>query len=119
MSTKISAVIAGSVLGFATPAFAEFSKVNKQQEFVELVSGKELRRPFISLEVTPDGGISGYGAAWEVSGQWTWRDGYFCRDLFWDGDDLGYNCQEVQASGDRIRFTSDKGKGDSAVFRLR
>jgi hypothetical protein len=103
----------------AAPAYAEFSKVADQKEFVSLVQGKSLRRPFVNLEVSPDGSISGYGAAWPVSGKWTWSDGYFCRDLYWDGDSLGYNCQEVQAAGDRIRFTSDKGAGDSAEFRLR
>jgi hypothetical protein len=103
----------------ATPALAEFSKVADQQKFLQLIEGKELRRPFVRLEVTPNGEISGYGAAWPVTGEWSWRDGYFCRDLYWDGDPLGYNCQEVQAAGDRIRFTSDKGAGDSAEFSLR
>ncbi len=43
----------------------------------------------------------------------------FCRDLFWGARDLGYNCQQVDVNGSRIRFTSDRGRGDSAVFRLR
>lgn len=103
----------------ATAALAEFSKVDNQDQFIALVSGKELKRPFVNLEVSPEGSISGYGAAWPVTGSWTWTDGYFCRDLFWDGDSLGYNCQEVRAFGNRIRFTSDKGTGDSAEFRLR
>ncbi len=112
-------VLAAAAAMSATAAIAEFSKVEKQDEFIALVNGKELKRPFINLEVTPDGSISGYGAAWPVTGSWTWADGYFCRDLYWDGDALGYNCQEVKASGNRIRFTSDKGTGDSAEFRLR
>lgn len=103
----------------ATSAAAEFSKVEDEAKFVALVSGKELKRPFVKLEVSPEGQISGYGAAWPVTGAWTWADGFFCRDLFWGGDPLGYNCQQVEASGDRIRFTSDKGAGDSAEFRLR
>lgn len=103
----------------AAPAFAEFTKVTNENEFVSIVSGKELERPFVKLEVSAQGEITGRGAAWPVEGSWTWRDGYFCRDLYWGGDPLGYNCQEVQAAGDRIRFTSDKGTGDSAEFRLR
>ena len=106
-------------MAMAAPAYAEFSKVEDQGEFVKLVQGKALKRPFVKLEVSANGEISGYGAAWPVSGEWTWNDGYFCRDLFWDGDALGYNCQEVQTTGDRIRFTSDKGAGDSAEFRIR
>lgn len=104
---------------FAVPASAEFSKVSNAEEFMAIVKGKELRRPLVKLEVSEDGQISGYGASWPVIGNWTWNDGYFCRDLFWDGDPLGYNCQKVETKGNRIRFTSDRGSGDSASFRLR
>lgn len=102
----------------AGAASADFTKVQDQNTFVALVTGKELTRPFVNLKVTPDGRIEGIGVRWEVTGQWTWKDGYFCRSLFWGGDDLGYNCQEVQAKGERLRFTSDQGSGRSAVFRL-
>lgn len=119
MGSARKLAIATALTVLASPVLAEFSKVNDQSQFVALVDGKELKRPFVKLEVSPDGEISGYGAAWSVTGKWTWNDGYFCRDLYWDGDALGYNCQEVQAAGDRIRFTSDKGSGDSAEFRLR
>lgn len=103
---------------FGSMAFAEFAKVDEQAEFVRLINGKELKRPFINLTVTSDGRIEGMGASWAVTGEWTWRNGYFCRSLFWGGDDLGYNCQEVRAHGERLRFTSDEGNGRSAVFRL-
>lgn len=114
-----TAVAAFLSFGLAPPAFAEFSKISNEEQFMELVKGKELRRPLIKLEVSEDGQISGYGASWPVEGNWTWNNGYFCRDLFWDGDPLGYNCQQVEANGNRIRFTSDRGAGDSASFRLR
>jgi hypothetical protein len=103
----------------AGPAAAEFQKITSATQFAQTVAGKTLTRPLVELTVTPDGGIAGMGAAWEVTGQWRWQDGYFCRDLFWGGTDLGFNCQEVQVNRDRIRFTSDRGEGQSAVFRLR
>lgn len=105
-------------LGLSGPAFAEFAKVENQAEFVRLIEGKTLKRPFVNITVTSDGRIEGIGIRWEVSGKWTWQDGYFCRSLFWGGDDLGYNCQEVRANGERLRFTSDQGNGQSAVFQL-
>ncbi|GGX41358.1 hypothetical protein GCM10007385_06120 [Tateyamaria omphalii] len=102
------------------PALADLVKVDDQQKFVQLVNGKTLTRPFVKLNVKPDGKIEGRGARWDVEGTWSWKDGYFCRDLFWGGDALGYNCQEVRATDDgRIKFTSDRGAGDSAMFRLR
>ena len=113
------ALVSAGFFATALPAEAEFAKVNEQAEFLSLVAGKKLKRPFINLEVTPEGEIQGQGAAWPVTGNWTWQEGYFCRDLYWGGDPLGYNCQEVKAANDRIRFTSDRGAGDSADFRLR
>jgi hypothetical protein len=103
----------------ATPVFADLQKVQSQSDFIALVNGKTLTRPLVKLQVSPAGAISGMGAVWEVSGQWTWKDGYFCRSLEWGGDDLGYNCQEVASDGGRIRFTSDQGAGQSADFTLR
>ena len=105
-------------LAAATSASAELKKLKTFEEFLSYVQGKTLTRPLIKLTVTPDGRIAGRGARWDVEGNWRWKDGYFCRDLYWGGDALGYNCQEVRAYGDRIKFTSDRGTGDSATFRL-
>ncbi len=112
-------ILSGILALCAAAAQAEFAKVNEQSEFVKLIKGKTLTRPLVNLTVTPDGRINGKGARWEVTGNWTWQNGYFCRSLFWGGDSLGYNCQEVRAHEGRLRFTSDQGKGRSAVFRLR
>ncbi|MFY9212782.1 MAG: dihydrodipicolinate reductase [Aestuariivita sp.] len=103
----------------AGPVLADFAKIADENQFKQVVGGKTLTRPFVELEVSPTGEISGMGARWEVTGKWAWQDGYFCRDLDWGGTDLGYNCQEVRINQDRIRFTSDRGQGQSAIFRLR
>ena len=91
--TIIAAVI-------AEPALADLVKVDNQAKFVELVNGKTLTRPLVKIKVSPDGEIEGRGSLWDIEGSWSWQDGYFCRDLFWGGDALGSNCQEVQASAD-------------------
>lgn len=103
----------------AGAAFAEFAIVKDRPSFVQLISGKTLSRPLVTLNVSPEGSISGKGASRPVTGQWVWRQGYFCRDLTWGKRDLGYNCQEVRVNGSSIRFRSDKGSGDYADFRLR
>ena len=100
-------------------ALAELKKIDNKSDFVELVQGKTLSRPLVRLEVSPDGSITGRGVRWDVTGSWSWENGFFCRELNWGGDDLGYNCQEVRASETEMRFTSDHGAGDSADFRLR
>lgn len=105
--------------GFAAPAFAEFQQITSRADFLALVGNKTLTRPLVKLQVLPDGRISGTGAAWEVTGKWSWENGYLCRSLEWGGDDLGFNCQEVRSNGTKLRITSDRGTGDSAEFRLR
>ncbi|WP_299964932.1 dihydrodipicolinate reductase [uncultured Roseobacter sp.] len=116
---KYVGILAVAAASLGTSAAAEFTKVDSEEAFLEAITGKELRRPLVKLEVSQEGEISGTGAAWPVTGNWTWEGGYFCRDLFWGGDPLGYNCQAVEIQDNWIRFTSDKGAGRSAEFRLR
>ncbi|WP_420862104.1 dihydrodipicolinate reductase [Algirhabdus cladophorae] len=111
-----------SVLAAMVPSLVAASgarQVTDRSEFIGLVEGKTISRPLVKLNVSPDGRISGKGAKWAVSGEWSWQNGYFCRSLDWGGKDLGYNCQRVTVDGGSISFTSDKGKGRSAEFSLR
>ena len=98
MRTVIVAALV--LLASVASASAELRKVDSQQEFVSLVQGKTLTRPLIKLQVMPDGRISGSGSRWDVEGTWSWQNGFFCRDLFWGGDALGYNCQEERTNGE-------------------
>ena len=102
----------------AGSASAELTIVSSQSDFVRLIAGKTLSRPLVKIEVSEDGRISGKGARWAVTGDWMWRDGFFCRSLYWGGLGLGYNCQEVRVNEGRVRFISDRGIGDYADFKL-
>ncbi|MEO0389600.1 MAG: dihydrodipicolinate reductase [Pseudomonadota bacterium] len=103
----------------AAPA-AMAEQVASETEFMNIVQGKTLSRaPQIDLQVKPNGEIIGKGLQWPVTGSWSWNDGYFCRNMDWGGMEIGYNCQMVTMdSSNRIRFTSDRGAGRSAAFRL-
>ena len=103
---------------FASSLSAEPARISDETQFRALIEGRVLQRPLVRLKVLADGQIAGTGAGWDVRGTWTWTDGYFCRDLFWGEDSLGYNCQAVTFDGERVHFTSDRGAGDSAGFRL-
>ena len=109
------------IIGFlhAQSATAEFSIVSQRDEFLKIINGKQLERPLIKLQVSDIGQISGRALMIGVRGTWSWQKGYFCRDLFWGKRALGYNCQQVSLRGDKIRFTSDEGKGDYADFTLK
>ena len=115
----IAGMIFTAFSGVAAPALADFEKVTTRSEFVDLMTGKTLTRPLVKIAVLPNGRIAGTGAAWEVTGEWRWEGEYLCRSLSWGGDDLGYNCQQVEADGDSVRITSDRGAGRSAEFQLR
>ena len=115
---RIAAAVA-ITMSSAVPAAAEFDRITDEDKFRQIVTGKNLTRPLVRLRVTGDGRIQGTGAAREVRGEWSWREGLFCRDLYWGERDLGYNCQTVEVRGATMRFTSDAGQGDHADFRLR
>lgn len=116
-SLTLSATVAALLI--PQMAAAELKRVENKSEFIQLVQGKTLSRPLVRLQVAADGSIKGRGATWDVTGSWSWENGFFCRDLNWGGDDLGYNCQTVLANGSEMRFIADQGAGDSADFRLR
>lgn len=110
--------LAAALLPFA--ALAQ-ETVSEREKFVGLVSGKTLtlRLLGVALEVRDDGTIVGEARGDPVTGTWTWQDGYFCREMDWSGTEIPYNCQLVEREGDLLRFTSDKGAGESAAFGLR
>ena len=98
-----------------------FERVDDETSFNTLLEGKQLRMGLygLSLSVMPDGQISGRAVGYDVTGTWAWQDGYFCRQMDWSGTEIPYNCQLVEVSGSRLRFTTDRGAGDDAVFNLR
>ena len=103
----------------ASPIIASETTISERPDFENLVKDKKLERFLISLSVTGDGKIEGSAAGRDVSGDWNWIDGYFCRTLMWGERELKYNCQKVTFDGRRLRFISDRGAGQSASFALR
>ena len=98
-----------------------FDRVSDRDTFVNIVDGKDLRIALygLTLNVRDDGTIAGRAAGWDVTGSWSWQDGYFCRNMDWSGYAIEYNCQLVEVNGDRIKFTVDQGAGNDAVLRIR
>lgn len=114
----LAALLAGLAAPVASPA-AAFERIVDPTDFTQTVTGRDLTRFGIRLQVTPEGEIQGRGFGYPVTGEWRWQDGFFCRDMDWGGTDIGYNCQAVLRNGNTLRFISDQGQGDYADFRLR
>jgi hypothetical protein len=116
-------LVVAAVLAAAVPALAnDFTPVRDETTFMSLVEGRELRlgRFGVSLTLSPDGQIKGRALGWDLTGNWDWQDGYFCRDMDWSGYKIPFNCQLVEVSDNQVvRFTVDRGAGDSASFKLR
>lgn len=119
VQTRSAAFGALLVLTLPTATLADYVRITDKGEFLGVVTQGELTRLGISVTVTPDGEIEGSAFGYPVTGSWTWDGGFFCRDLAWGGDDLGYNCQAVARDGRSVRFISDKGEGDAASLRLK
>lgn len=103
----------------------QYQIITDQSQFLGLVGGKILtvKAPFylrntIRLVVRRDGDIQGKALGYDLTGSWRWQDGFFCRQMDWEGTEIPYNCQQVQYNGDRVRFVSDRGTGDRADFAL-
>jgi len=109
----------GLLCGLAAgPAAADFAQITEEEEFLRLVRDNKLTRMGIELTVTPSGEIEGSAFGSPVSGSWSWKGDYFCRDFAWGDKQFGYNCQEVARDGNALRFTSDRGAGRSAELYL-
>ena len=118
---KVAVLVVAVVVAPMAASAQDWARIDARQAFLDRIGGQRLthRLYSISVNVTPGGQIAGDALGWPVTGEWTWQDGWFCRTLFWGEDDLGYNCQMVEARGDELRFTSDRGTGRSASLRLR
>ena len=119
----IRSLALAALLTAALPVGARaYEAVTDEAAFLALIEGKNLSlRLFgVSLQVLPDGTILGEAQGAPITGTWTWEEGYFCREMLWGDEPIPYNCQLVEVRGDsRMRFTTDRGAGESAAFALR
>lgn len=108
------------MFALALPAQAMAERITTRTDFLLLVDQRRLTATGITLTVTPDGQITGRAFGRAVTGSWSWDEGgWFCRRLGWGRQSWPLNCQLVTRDGDRLRFTADRGTGDSATLRLR
>jgi hypothetical protein len=109
-----------AALATPLPAAAQgFAPVRDKQVFVDLIAEKSLTRFGITLNVSANGTIRGRAFGTEVTGNWTWKSGLFCREMSYGSKSIPHNCQTVHRSGNTLRFTSDAGAGQSADLRLK
>lgn len=96
-----------------------FEPIKSRDAFVSLIADRPLTRIGIRLDVRPDGSIMGRALGRDVTGEWTWEAGYFCRVMRFGSQTIEHNCQSVARRDETLRFTSDRGAGEYADLRLR
>lgn len=107
---------------FAASTASAFERIETRDRFLSLVEGRVLFLGLLNaqLDVRSDGTIGGSARNRDVTGSWSWQDGYFCREMDWSGRVIPYNCQLVELDApDRVRFTVNRGSGQAATFQLR
>ena len=121
MRAKVNGVCAALVILATAGSAGAMEKLSDRTEFLNSLSGRSLTIGLygLSLAVLPNGIIQGRAAGRDVKGEWTWQDGYFCRTMVWGKREIPYNCQLVEYDGREMRFTTDRGAGDYADFRLK
>ena len=109
------------LLTFIAQSATAYTKVDTQKEFLTLIEGRTLSIWYYTLriDVWADGQIEGRALGSPITGTWFWEDGYFCREMRWGDTEIPFNCQLVEHQNVRMRFTTDRGAGDSATFSLR
>jgi len=114
-------LIATLLICIAVPAQASDTLViSERDSFLKILAGRALRLGMfdLSIQVRADGTLAGSAMGWQVTGDWAWKDGLFCRKMDWSGYPIEYDCQLVEKRGEKLRFTSQAGRGRHADFRL-
>ncbi|WP_138919442.1 dihydrodipicolinate reductase [Oceanicola sp. S124] len=107
-------------LTVATPAEAqELRRVETRSDFLDLVGEASLTRLGMTLQVRPDGSITGRAYGTRLRGSWDWSDTYFCSALTYGGRSHPRNCHTVTVISQTLRMTGDEGQGGSSDFWLR
>ncbi|QFU09878.1 hypothetical protein PARPLA_00559 [Rhodobacteraceae bacterium THAF1] len=109
-----------ALVALAAPAVAQdLPRIETRDAFIGTVAGKTLTTSGISIQATPGGQITGRGLGFNVTGSWTWQDGYFCREMSVAIRSWDMNCQAVYSDGASVRFIADRGQGDTADLSIR
>ena len=113
-------ILLSLAIALPLPALAEgLTRITDAETFISTVQNRDLTSMAVRLNIIPDGTIAGRAFGLQVTGTWTWDNGYFCRTLDTATQDFPLNCQLVETDSTTIRFTADKGTGDVANLRIK
>lgn len=107
------------VAALATPAAAEFKRIATEKQMRDLVVGKKLATSNGYSVANADGTMTGEFGGKKFSGAWKWSGKFFCRNGVLGGKEIGSDCQVWEIDGNQLRYTRQKGKGDSVIATIK
>ena len=93
-------------------------RVTTEQEFRELVVGREFRNDQGFGMCHADETITGEIGGKKLTGYWFWEGEHLCRTDRLGDEFLGSDCQVVFVSADKLTVVRNEGTGDKVTYRL-
>ena len=93
-------------------------RITTEKEFRTIVAGKKLTSKAGYSINHKDGNITGNFRDRELTGTWTWEDGYFCRSVMLGNKDLPDDCQVITVSGDKVTYIRNRGEGKGLTYQI-
>lgn len=95
-----------------------WQKITTERAFLAAFSDKQLFADDLRFVIHSDGTMTGTIGDAVLRGNWYWRDIFFCRTAELDGEDLGLDCEIIEARGNQMRYTRNEGAGEASVVTL-
>lgn len=93
-------------------------RITSEDEYRTTIVGKRLVWESGSATHHEDGSITGNVGDREMTGTWSWQDGFYCRSIRISNTRVPDDCQILIVSGDELTVIRDGGMGDIATFRI-
>ena len=102
----------------ASAAEPKKGRITTKKEYITKVVGKKLTSGNGVVYSHKDGTLTGYFGEKEMTGTWTWEEGYWCRTVIIGGREFPHDCQVVTVLGDKLTFIRDRGEGAKIIYLI-
>ncbi len=104
----------------ASPAFADFKRIKTESQLQPLIGKKFHDEHGNWFRWNANGSMSGHLENGKTfAGAWKWHKGFVCRNARIGGSELGTDCQKIEFDGKRMRYTRNRGRGESSIMILK
>ncbi|MCK8484074.1 hypothetical protein MUY21_08500 [Aliiroseovarius sp. S2029] len=97
----------------------DWRQITTKEAFVRTFADKVLVGDGMEFTIHSDGRMSGRINGEVLTGNWYWSGKFFCRTAMWRGEDLGLDCETIEARRSQMRYTRDKGRGEASVVEIK